>query len=177
VVEALLDGLGLDGTFSPGEHDAFHPGRCAQVSVDGEQVGVMGELHPLVREAFELPEQPICAWEFDLDALLVPWGTPREMIPLSAHPPIYEDLAVVVDEEIPAVRVRNLITRAGAPLLRSVTLFDVYRGAQVGSDKKSLAYRLTYQAEDRTLTDEEVARLRDRIVSELEEDLGATLRS
>jgi phenylalanyl-tRNA synthetase beta chain len=99
------------------------------------------------------------------------------MITLSAHPPVYEDLAVVVDEEIPAAHVRNLITRAGAPLLHSVALFDVYRGAQVGSDKKSLAYRLTYQAEDRTLTDEEVARLRDRIVSKLKEELGATLRS
>jgi phenylalanyl-tRNA synthetase beta chain len=177
VVEALLDRLAVDGTFSPDEHDAFHPGRCAQMSVDGENVGVMGELHPLVREAFELPEQPICALEFDLEALLAPWGAPREMVPLSAHPPVYEDLAVVVDEGIPALRVRDLIKRAGVPLLRSVTLFDVYRGAQVGSDKKSLAYRLTYQAEDRTLTDEAVAQLRERIVSKLKEELGATLRS
>ena len=177
VVEALFDGLAVERTFEPGGHDAFHPGRCAQVGVEGKQVGVMGELHPLVRGAFELPEQPICALEFALDALLAPWGAPREMIPLSAHPPVYEDLAVVVDEEIPAVRVRHLITRAGAPLLRSVTLFDVYRGAQVGSGKKSLAYRLTYQAEDRTLTDDEVADLRERIVGKLKAELGATLRS
>ena len=177
VVEALLTRLRVDGTFKPGEHDVFHPGRCARVSVDGEEVGVMGELHPLVREAFELPAQPICASEFDLDALLAPWGAPQEMIPLSAHPPVYEDLAVVVDEEIPAVRVRDLIARAGVPLLRSITLFDVYRGAQVGADKKSLAYRLTYQAENRTLTDEEVAQLRDKIVGRLKEELGATLRS
>jgi phenylalanyl-tRNA synthetase beta chain len=177
VVEALLTRLKVDGTFKPGQHDAFHPGRCARVSVGGEEVGVMGELHPLVRAAFELPEQPVCASEFDLDALLEPWGAPQEMIPLSAHPPVYEDLAVVVDEEIPAVHVRDLIRQAGMPLLRSITLFDVYRGAQVGSGKKSLAYRLTYQAEDRTLTDEEVAQLRDRIVSQLEEELGATLRS
>jgi phenylalanyl-tRNA synthetase beta chain len=177
VVEALLTRLRVDGTFKPSEHDAFHPGRCARVSVGGEEVGVMGELHPLVREAFELPAQPICASEFDLDALLAPWGAPQEMIPLSAHPPVYEDLAVVVDEEIPAVRVRDLIARAGVPLLRSITLFDVYRGAQVGADKKSLAYRLTYQAENRTLTDEEVAQLRDKIVGRLKEELGATLRS
>jgi phenylalanyl-tRNA synthetase beta chain len=177
VVKTLLTRLGEDGTFEPAQHDAFHPGRCARVGVDREEVGVMGELHPLIREAFELPEQPICVSEFDLDALLVPWGAPHKMIPLSVHPPVYEDLAVVVDEKIPAVRVRDLITRTGASLLRSVTLFDVYRGVQVGSDKKSLAYRLTYQAEDRTLTDEEVAQLRDRIVSQLKEELGATLRS
>ena len=177
VVETLMIRLGEDGSFEPGEHDAFHPGRCARVRVNGEDVGVMGELHPLVREAFQLPEQPICAAEFDLDVLLAPWGAPQEMRPLSAHPPVYEDVAVVVDEEIPAVRVRDLITRAGRPLLRSVTLFDVYRGAQVGPDKKSLAYRLTYQAEDRTLTDEEVAQIRDRIISLLKDKLEATLRS
>jgi phenylalanyl-tRNA synthetase beta chain len=176
VVEVLLTRLGLDATFKSAEQDTFHPGRCAGVSVNGEDVGVMGELHPLVREAFELPPQPICALEFDLDALLASWGAPREMIPLSTHPPVYEDLAVVVDEDIPAVRVRTLIARAGAPLLRSVALFDVYRGAQVGAGKKSLAYRLTYQAGDRTLTDEEVADVRSGIVQRLGEALGGTLR-
>jgi phenylalanyl-tRNA synthetase beta chain len=177
VVENLLNRLGLDGAFQPYEHDAFHPGRCAQVRVNGETVGVMGEVHPLVREAFELPDGPICALEFDLDVLLAPWGAAREMMPLSTHPPVYEDLAIVVDEDIPAVRVRSLIARAGVPLLRSVALFDVYRGAQVGAGKKSLAYRLTYQADDRTLTDEEVAEVRSGIVQRLEETLGATLRT
>ncbi len=177
VVEALLTGLGVDGSFRPGQHEAFHPGRCALLNVDGEAVGVMGELHPLAREAFALPEQPICVLEFDLDPLLAHWGSPRQMVPLSTHPPVYEDLAVVVDEEVPAVRVRDLITRTGAPLLRSVTLFDVYRGAQVGSNRKSLAYRLTYQAEDRTLTDEEVGQLRDRILEQLKKNLDAVLRS
>jgi phenylalanyl-tRNA synthetase beta chain len=176
VVEILLTRLGLDGTFRSDEHDAFHPGRCARVSVNGKDVGVMGEVHPRVREAFELPDQPICALEFDLDLLLAPWGAAREMTPLSTHPPVYEDLAVVVDEGVPAVRVRNLIARAGAPLLRSVALFDVYRGAQVGAGKKSLAYRLTYQADNRTLTDEGVAEVRSGIVQRLEEVLGATLR-
>jgi phenylalanyl-tRNA synthetase beta chain len=176
VVEILLARLGLDGSFRPTEQDVFHPGRCARLVVDGEDVGVMGELHPLVREAFELPSQPICALEFDLDALLASWGAPREMMPLSTHPPVYEDLAVVVDEDVPAVRVRDLIARAGAPLLRSVALFDVYRGAQVGASKRSLAYRLTYQAGDRTLTDEEVAGVRSGIVQRLGEELGATLR-
>jgi phenylalanyl-tRNA synthetase beta chain len=98
-------------------------------------------------------------------------------MPLSSHPPVYEDLAVVVDREIPAGRVRSRIMRAGRPLLRSVALFDVYRGSQVGVGKKSLAYRLTYQAEDRTLTDAEVAEVRTSIIRELERELGATLRS
>jgi phenylalanyl-tRNA synthetase beta chain len=177
IVEALLSRLGLDGAFEPAEHHAFHPGRCASVLVGGDGVGVMGELHPLVREAFGLPEQPLCAFTCDLDALLAPWGAAREMMPLSTHPPVYEDLAVVVRRQVSASRVRDCITRAGGTLLRSVALFDVYRGAQVGAGKKSLAYRLTYQAEDRTLTDEEVAEVRATIIQELEQELGATLRS
>jgi len=177
VVEALLAGLGLEGTFEPGEHPAFHPGRCAQVSVGGESIGVMGELHPLVREAFDLPAQPVCALEFDLDRLLAAWSAPSRIVPISIHPPVYEDLAVVVEEGMPALRVRDLIAKTGAPLVRSVVLFDVYRGEQVGAGRKSLAYRLTYQADDRTLTDREVAKLRAKIIRRLERELGATLRS
>jgi phenylalanyl-tRNA synthetase beta chain len=177
VVELLLTRLGLEGTFEPGEHSAFHPGRRAQVQVGGRDVGVMGELHPLVRDAFGLPSQPVCALEFDLDGLLEAWGTPRRVTPISAHPPVYEDLAVVVDEGVPAVRVRDLIAQTGAPLVRSVVLFDVYRGEQVGTGQKSLAYRLTYQADDRTLTDRAVSKVRTRIVRRLERETGATLRS
>ena len=177
VVEILLTGLGLKGTFEPGKHPAFHPGRCAQVSVGDDIVGVMGELHPLVREPFGLPAQPVCALEFDLDRLLAAWGAPRRMAPISVHPPVYEDLAVVVNEGVPAVRVRDLIAQTGSSLVRSVVLFDVYRGEQVGVGKKSLAYRLTYQADDRTLTDREVAKLRGKIMRRLERELGATLRS
>ncbi len=201
VVEALLAGLGLSGTFerpsfgvSPEAQRsgavrseprsaaewrpiaAFHPGRCAQVSVNGHVLGVMGELHPLVREAFDLPKQPVAALEFDLEVLLGLWGAPRRMTPISLHPPVYEDLAVVVDEETPAVRVRDLIAQTGAPLLKSVVLFDVYRGEQIGPGRKSLAYRLTYQADDRTLTDPEVARVREKIIRRLEREIGATLR-
>ncbi|MEA3341464.1 MAG: phenylalanine--tRNA ligase subunit beta, partial [Chloroflexota bacterium] len=176
VVEALLDGLGLEGTFEPGEHPALHPGRCAQLTVGGDVVGVLGELHPVVRESFELPDQPVCALEFDLDKLLAAWGAPRTMTSLSAHPPVYEDLALVVDEDAPAVRVRELIAQTGRALVRSVALFDVYRGEQVGAGKKSLAYRLTYQADDRTLTDREVGKLRGKIVRRLERELGAALR-
>jgi len=176
VVEALLTGLGLKGAFEQSEHPAFHPGRCAQVSVEDGAVGMMGELHPVVREAFDLPAQPVCALEFNLDRLLDAWGTPRRMTPISVHPPVYEDLAVVVDEDVPAVRVRDLIAQTGGGLLRAVLLFDVYRGTQVGAGRKSLAYRLTYQADDRTLTDREVSKVRAKIVGRLEGELGAALR-
>ena len=176
VVEALLAGLGLAGVFEPGKHTAFHPGRCAQVSVADDVVGVMGELHPLVRDAFGLPAQPICALEFDLDGLLAAWGAPETMIPISVHPPVYEDLAVVVDEAVPAIRVHDLVIQTGKPLVRSAVLFDVYRGEQAGAGRKSLAYRLTYQADDRTLTDREVAKVRSKITRRLERELDAVPR-
>jgi phenylalanyl-tRNA synthetase beta chain len=124
-----------------------------------------------------LPEQPVCALEFDLDVLLSNWVEAPEATPLSVHPPVYEDLAVVVDVETPASRVRDLIAQAGGSMLRQVELFDVYQGEQIGAGKKSLAYALTYQADDKTLTDKQVARLRARIVRELQRELDASLRA
>jgi len=179
-VETLLAGLGLEGTFEQGKHPAFHPGRCAQVNVGDEVMGMMGELHPLVREAFDLPAQPVCALEFDLDALLaqaIAVGTARTMQPISRFPAVVQDVALVVDENLSAEEVRQAILASGGRLLRDARLFDLYRGEQIPSGKKSLAYSLTYQAEDRTLTDDEVAKVQERIVRRLAEELGAELRA
>ena len=188
VVETLLAGLGLEGTFGQcsqrrlftAVHSAFHPGRCAQVNVGGSAVGVMGELHPLVREAFDLPEQPVCALEFDLEVLLaeaIAVGKVRTMQPISRFPAIVQDVALVVDENLSAEEVRQAILVSGGQLLRDARLFDLYRGEQIAPGKKSLAYSLTYQAEDRTLTDDEVAKVQERIVRRLAQELGAELRA
>jgi phenylalanyl-tRNA synthetase beta chain len=177
VVETLLARLGLEGTFEPGERPAFHPGRCAQVSVGDEVVGVMGELHPLVREAFDLPVQLVCALEFDLEVLLAQMGVTRVMKPISRFPAVVQDIALIVDEDLPAEEVRQAILAFGGRLLRDARLFDLYRGEPVPPGKKSLAYSLTYQADDRTLTDDEVAKVQERIVRCLAEELGAELRA
>jgi len=177
VVETLLAGLGLEGTFEPGDHPAFHPGRCAQVNVGDGVAGMMGELHPAVRETFGLPEQPVCALEFDLEALLARVGAARTMQPIPRFPSVSQDLALVVDEDLPAQVMEEAIVKAGGKLLRRAELFDLYRGQQIAPGKKSLAYSLTYQAEDRTLTDDEVAKVQERIVRRLAEELGAELRA
>jgi phenylalanyl-tRNA synthetase beta chain len=177
VVEALLAGLGLEGTFKQDERPAFHPGRCAQVSFGDSVVGVMGELHPLVREAFDLPAQPVCALEFDLEALLAQVGAARTMQPISRFPAVVQDVALVVGENLSADEVRRAILASGGQLLRDVRLFDLYRGEPIPPGKKSLAYSLTYQAEDRTLTDDEVAKVQARIVRRLAEELEAELRA
>jgi len=178
VVEALLSHLGIkDYAVHPAEHPTFHPGRTAALTISGAEVGVLGEVHPLVREAFDLPDQPVCLAEFDLEALLERAEAARYFEPISRFPAVIQDLAVVVDEEVPAQRVREVILRAGGELLKRVELFDVYRGEPVPPGKKSLAYSLTYQAQDRTLTDQEVARVQERIVRRLAEELGARLRA
>ena len=179
VVEALLARLGLDESwvFAPTEHPTFKPGRTAALTVNDVEVGVMGEVHPLVCEAFEMEGQRVCLLEFDLEALLGQVPPTRFMRPISRFPAVIQDLAVVVDEDIPGRRVEEVITAAGGSLLREVLLFDLYRGEQIPPGKKSLAFSLTYQADDRTLTDEEVARVQARIVRRLERELGAQLRA
>ncbi len=182
VAETLLEGLEIgdvtwEGGGGPADTAAYHPGRSALVRSGGEEIGLIGELHPRVADAFALPRQPVCVMEMDLDALLARWREDTRMTPLSSHPPVYEDLAFVVDENVPAEEVRTRIAETGLPLVREVTLFDLYRGEQAGAGRKSLAYALTYQADDRTLTDNEVAKVRGRIVKRLEKELGAQLRA
>jgi phenylalanyl-tRNA synthetase beta chain len=177
VVEALIQGLHLSNVeYAPAEHPAFHPGKSARVSVAGQEIGLLGEIHPLVQERFEFGDAPVLAAEFDLN-LLRQAQSAIQVEPVPAYPPVLEDIAVIVDEAIPAAQVDGLIRQTGGKTLTRVRLFDVYRGAQIGDGKKSLAYSLTYQAPDRTLTDEEAAAIRNKIVRRLEHELGAKLRS
>jgi phenylalanyl-tRNA synthetase beta chain len=178
IITTTLEGLHLRNFhYEVGEHPSFHPGKCARLILDDQKVGVLGELHPLVKEQYEIPETPLLAAEFDLDPILarIPERYDLETVP--AYPPVLEDLAVIIAEETPAADVVQAIQAAGGEMVVAVNLFDVYRGEQIGPGKKSLAYRLTYQAAERTLTDEEVAGIRQRIVDHLDQDLGAKLRS
>lgn len=178
VVETLLDRLLLtDRAFVPTEHPTFQSGRVAKLLVGGVELGVLGEVHPLVRDNFDLPAQRVCLLEFDLEALLVQVPSSHYYQPLSRFPAVTRDLALVVDAGLPAGAVRDAIAKAGGKLLQKIELFDVYRGAPIPPGEKSLAYTLTYQAIDRTLTDEEVNRLQSRIQKRLEKELGATLRA
>jgi phenylalanyl-tRNA synthetase beta chain len=129
-----------------------------------------------VKDAFDLPEQRIAAAELDLEVLLDQVPAAWFVEPISAYPAVLQDLAVVVDGEMPAADVQSLIAETGGFLLKDVRLFDVYRGEPIPAGKKSLAYALTFQAPDKTLRDVIVAKQVKRIVGRLEKELGAQLR-
>jgi phenylalanyl-tRNA synthetase beta chain len=181
VVETLLTRLGIaEYTFEPTKHPTFHPGRTAELRLSAtsdKPLAILGEVHPLVREAFDLPDQPVCLAEFDLEALLARTRAVCPMQPISRFPPVVEDLAIVVAEEVPAKRVQEVIARAGGELLTQVALFDVWRGGQISAGKKSLAYALTYQGQDHTLGTDEVNKVREHILQQLAEELRAELRA
>ncbi len=176
-LELMLHGLGLDSaSFDPIDSVAYlHPGKAAAITVHAQAVGTFGELHPLTHERYEFGQSPVMVADLDLD-LLRRIQPGYGLTPVADFPPILEDIAVIVDDSLPAVRVENLIRESGGPALVNVRLFDLYRGEQIGVGKKSLAYNLTYQAADRTLTDADAAAIRNRIVKRLETELGATLR-
>lgn len=177
IVEALAAALHLNPLrFEPIEDSTFHPGKCARVSVDGVELGVMGEVHPIIRSRYELSEYGVAACDLDLAALLQARPAGWALAPVPTYPPVLEDLALIVDDDLPAERVEAVIRQAGGEWIAAVRLFDLYRGPPIEAGKKSLAYSLTYQAPDRTLTDSEVRQVRERIVELLKEELGARLR-
>jgi phenylalanyl-tRNA synthetase beta chain len=177
VVEALLQGLHLQGAaFEPTTHPTFAPGRAARVVLEAIEVGALGEIHPEVRTAFDLPAGPICLAELDLEALLARVPTTFRVAPVPRFPPALQDIALVVDEEVSAADLTAVIRSAGGPLLADVRVFDVYRGAQLPPGQKSLAFALVFQAPDRTLTDAEVEAGKRRIVDVVATRLGARLR-
>jgi phenylalanyl-tRNA synthetase beta chain len=138
----------------------------------------LGQLHPLVQEAFDLPEDdPVFVAEIDFDTLSNYIHDSYLVQPVPRFPAVRQDIALVLDKGVPANQVQETIVAAGGRLLTDVQLFDVYQGEQISADKKSLAYALTFQAEDRTLTDKEVAKIQNRIVKRLEKELGAKLRA
>jgi phenylalanyl-tRNA synthetase beta chain len=153
----------------------LHPGKAAEIKVNDQPVGILGELHPLTKEKYEFGDAPVIVAEFNLEVLRKITPT-YGITPVADVPPVLEDIAVIVDDSVPAERVESLIKQTGGKTVTQVRLFDVYRGEQIGAGKKSLAYSLTYQS-DKTMTDAEAAAIRTKIVKRLEYEVGAKLRS
>ncbi|MEU5844316.1 phenylalanine--tRNA ligase subunit beta [Rhodococcus sp. NPDC047139] len=152
----------------------WHPGRCAELLVDGVVVGHAGELHPAVIERAGLPART-CAFELDLDALPIVESLPAPRV--SPFPAVLQDVAVVVDASVPASDVESALRSGGGELLEDIRLFDVFEGVQVGENRKSLAFALRFRAPDRTLTEDEASAGREAAVAAAEAAVGARLRA
>ncbi|MCQ4620324.1 phenylalanine--tRNA ligase subunit beta [Corynebacterium sp. CCUG 71335] len=172
--QIVAKSCGVELDIGSAEHLPWHPGRCAQLSVDGSVVGYAGELHPQILEALGLPERT-CAMEIDLTALPMSENLPAPV--LSAFPALHQDIALVVDDDIPAETVRRTLVETAGELLETVELFDVYRSDALGDGKKSLAFGLVFRASDRTLTDEEANEARLAAAEAAAQRLGAQMRA
>jgi phenylalanyl-tRNA synthetase beta chain len=180
VLRAALDSFGLSLELEPVEGMPFHPTRGASVALgsgdDQTSVGVLGEIHPEVCRDWDVSEGTV-AFEIALGPLVRALPERPKAADLPRYPATFMDLAVVVREDVPAAQVEDAIRRAGEPELTAVHLFDLYRGEQVAAGEKSLAYALELRSPDRTLTDEDATRVRERIVAELERSVGGRLRT
>jgi len=177
VVEALLESLHLPGaTYQPADHPTFAPGRTARLMLQDQALGYLGEIHPAVQRAFDLPEGSVCLAELDLEALFRVAQPASTLTPIPRFPPALQDIALVVDDAVSAADLTGAIRAAGGAWLADVRLFDVYRGGQLAPGKKSIAFSLAFQAADRTLTDAEIDAEKTRILETVSQRLGARLR-
>ena len=158
------------------DNATFHPGRCARlVAADGEMLGIFGQLHPITAQNYGFTT-PVYAAELDFDAIFEHRDGLIEYKPLPKFPASTRDFSFVCDEELEVGKLSALIARAGGKLVENVELFDIYRGTQLGEGKKSVSFRVTLRASDRTLTVEEADKVSSKILSSLEHQLGLTLR-
>ena len=176
VLEAAFRAMRLpEAAFETTSERPWHPTRAASIGLDGKLIGALGELHPEVCERFSVAPGTV-GLELGLGRVLEALAGRVRVEELPRYPAVYVDVALVVDDHMPAARVEDLVRGAGAPEVTSVRLFDLYRGEQVAAGKKSLAFALELRALDRTLTDEEAHAVRDRIVEAARRELGAELR-
>jgi len=165
VVDTLLEMLKVEPAIERGSHPLLHPGKTARLPQ-----GWIGEVHPGVAAGW-------AAFELDLDAIAAAMSERVLYEDVITFPSVLQDLAFVVDEDVPAAAIAAAMREAAGPQLREVGVFDEYRGDQIGAGKRSLAFRVAFGSPDRTLTDEDAAALRARIVEALAARFGAELRA
>ena len=176
-IEAFLRGMNVpEARYTAEKHDpTFHPGRCARVSVGGVDLGCFGQIHPLVARSYGIDGE-IFAAELNFTVLLSLQLPEKTYTPLPKYPAVTRDIAVVCDEAVTVAALSDCIRAAGGKLLRSVELFDIYRGKGIASGSKSAAFRLTLRADDRTLTDADSDGVVSAVLAALEKELNAKLR-
>jgi phenylalanyl-tRNA synthetase beta chain len=173
---AALDAIRANWEVQPATEPFLHPGRAARVLTGGEDVGWIGELHPVVARAWDL-DDGAAMWEVDLDRVLTHANPTPQYLDVTSFPALRRDLALSIPEDVASAELLDVVRESGAPLLENVRIFDLYTGEQAGEGRKSLALHLNFRAPDRTLTDDEVNAVMDRIVESARERLEATHRA
>ena len=176
-VEAIFTGLRMPkATYTAvKDNPTYHPGRCAMVSMNGVELGYMGQIHPLVAANYGLDCEVYCA-ELDFNRLFELQLPEPTYTPLPKYPTVSRDLSVICDEAVTVAQAEDVITAAAGKLLRGVKLFDIYRGTGVPEGKKSMAFSLELRADDRTLTDADSEGVMNKVLAALKEKLDAILR-
>ncbi len=176
-IEEMFDILGItDYKFRPVTDNAtYHGGRCASVSIGGKVAGYLGQAHPMVVKNYGIDAACYLA-EISFDAIFENASAVKTYKKLPKYPSVSRDIAMLVDDEVLAGDIYDIIAKAGGKLLTDITLFDVYKGAQIPEGKKSMAYSVTLRADDRTLTEEEITKVMGKILRSLEVNAGAKLR-
>ncbi|MFC4355959.1 phenylalanine--tRNA ligase subunit beta [Chryseomicrobium palamuruense] len=174
IVEALAAKLGVELSYTQAKIEGMHPGRTATIHLGNAQVGFIGQLHPNEQKRLDLKETYV--FELNLVALTADALPTIAYTPVSRYPAITRDIALVVERAVPAGTLESIIRANGGRLVTSVRLFDLYQGEKMAEDKKSIAFSITYQDPERTLTDEEVVKAHDKVVKALAEEVQAELR-
>ncbi len=176
-LDAIISGLRLNKAVytAVSDNPTYHPGRCAKLSIDGVEVGYLGQIHPLTAKNYGIDSDVYCA-EVNFTKLFDLRQPEPTYVPLPKYPSVSRDLAIVCDQAVTVADCENVIVAAAGKLLRSVKLFDIYTGTGIAEGKKSLAFSLELRADDRTLTDEDSEQVIGKVLKALEEKLQATLR-
>ena len=177
IVENILKVLGLKYDVLKEEiNSSFHPGRTAKVAVGNDVLGIFGEIHPMVRENYDISEKVYIA-EINFDKLVRYTKSSKKYSPIPKYPSVERDLSIVVDEDVQVADIEKVIKKYGKKILENIKLFDVYRSANLGENKKSIAYSLSFRSFEKTLTDEEISGTINNIISNLGNEFNAVLRS
>ena len=176
-LEAVLNAMriGKASYCAVKDNPSYHPGRCASVSVDGVEVGYIGQVHPLVAKNYDIDTDVYCA-QINLTELALHKLPDPTYVPLPKYPSVTRDLSFVCDEAVTVAQVESTITKAAGKLLRGVRLFDIYRGTGIADGKKSMAFSMELRADDRTLTDTDSEQVMAKVLDALQKELDAVLR-
>jgi phenylalanyl-tRNA synthetase beta chain len=176
LVDELTGRLGLATSVGAEKCPGLHPGRSAVLKAGDQTIGRFGELHPEAAAAYGIDDVRVAVAEIDLAAVLALQSRGRREIAVPRYLPVQQDFAILVDDTVAADAVQRAIAEGAGPLAKQMVLFDIFRGAQLGDGKKSMAFRVTFEAPDRALTDAELVKVRGKIEKVLKQRVGGSLR-